>query len=143
MGRRVFRPNKIYKAEVAEAKGEEDTYKDRLLKYIPAEIVGLYITLSSLTLSAGGEIPVLSILWVIFALLFIMTPLYFFLVTKKPNVRTGVVQIIISTSAFVVWVFSLGDVSPFGFYSWYHPVYGALLLPTFTTLVALYRGDPD
>ena len=142
MGRRVLRPSKIYKFEAAAAKGEEDTYKDRLLKYIPTEIVGLYITLSTIALSAGGEIPVLSILWVIFALLFIVTPLFYFWVTKKPSVRMGVIQIIISTIAFAVWVFSLGELGPFGFYSWYHPVYAALLLPTFTALVAGYKGDP-
>jgi hypothetical protein len=44
-------------------------------------------------------------------------------------------QLGISTIAFVVWVFALGG--PFATVSWYQPIYGALLLPIFTFFVPM------
>jgi len=39
----------------------------------------------------------------------------------------------------VVWVFALGG--PFALCGWYNPVYGSILLPVFTLLVAIWEAE--
>jgi len=111
-----------------------DDYKSRLLKYIPAEVVAMYITLDSITRSAGNQIPLQPALWIVFTLLLIGTPLWLWRVMKVT--KRG--QLVISFFAFAVWVFALGG--PFALQQWYHPVYGALLMPLYTFLVPIIKG---
>ena len=111
---------------------EPDDYKSRLLKYIPAEVIGFYITAQSIVSSAGNPGPWL--LWGVFLFGLIVTPLYlrrFMKVTKT-------LQLVINTGAFVVWVFALGG--PFELAAWYQPVYGALLLPAYTLIIPLVES---
>jgi hypothetical protein len=113
----------------------QDDYQSRLLKYIPTEVVALYLTLDNILKSAAvDQQPDLTLLWIIFLLLVVFTPIYLWRVTK---VRKSV-QLIISTVAFVIWVFALGGV--FENLPWYKHYYGALLLPTFTFLVPIIEG---
>ncbi|HEX5055641.1 MAG TPA: hypothetical protein VFX02_04000 [Gammaproteobacteria bacterium] len=109
-----------------------DSYTDRLLKYVPAEVVALFITLDALVRSSS-EIPTF-IYWAIFLFCTAATYLYLWRVAK---VRKHC-QLAISTVAFVVWVFALGG--PFTHFDWYSPIYGGLLLPIFTFAVALYEA---
>jgi hypothetical protein len=53
------------------------------------------------------------------------------------------VQASISTAAFVVWVFALGE--PFDSFNFYHRVYGSLALIGFTLVVGLIvpRSEKD
>ena len=110
-----------------------DDYKDRLLKYIPADVIALYVALDGIvtTTVADDQVPVGTLRWIILLLVAAVTPLYLWRVAK---VRKRA-QIIISTIAFLVWAFYLGG--PFRTLSFYHPVYGALLFPLFTFLVPL------
>ena len=113
----------------------EDKYKDRLLKYVPAEVVTLYVTLTAL----AGTSPSLPawIGWAIFAVGLVATPFY---LRVMLDVSDGI-QIAISTIAFIVWVFALGG--PFTELSWYRPIYGGLLLPIFTFFVAGIKTAPQ
>lgn len=112
-----------------------DTYSDRLFKYIPAELVAGYIFAIGMTekLTEAGETRALQ--WLLFAIFLILTPLYLWRVQKVQKIS----QHIISALSFVVWVFALGG--PFALYSWYNPVYGAVLLPVFTLTVAIVEAD--
>lgn len=112
-----------------------DTYSDRLFKYIPAEIVAGYIFAAGMleNLAKSGEIRIFQ--WGLFLIFLIMTPLYLWRVQKVQKTS----QHIISALSFVVWVFALGG--PFSLYSWYNPVYGAVLLPVFTLAVAIVEAD--
>lgn len=113
----------------------QDDYQSRLLKYIPTEVVALYLTLDNILKSAAvNQQPDQTLLWIIFLLLVIFTPIYLWRVTKVRKT----VQLIISTVAFVIWVFALGGV--FENLPWYQHYYGALLLPTFTFLVPIIEG---
>ncbi|MGG6242150.1 hypothetical protein ACQ4N7_26330 [Nodosilinea sp. AN01ver1] len=49
--------------------------------------------------------------------------------------RPAITQTAISTGAFIVWVFALGE--PFSSLSFYRPLYGSLLLIFCTAFVAL------
>ena len=53
--------------------------------------------------------------------------------TKPP----AVTQIVVSTGAFVVWVFALGE--PFSSLAFYRPVYGSLLLILYNIIIPLFN----
>ncbi|MFL5538295.1 MAG: hypothetical protein ACJ8J0_04855 [Longimicrobiaceae bacterium] len=110
-----------------------DDYKDRLLKYIPGDVIALYVALDGIvsTVVAGGQVSVATLRWIILAFVAAVTPLYLWRVAKvkKPA------QIAISFVALLVWAFYLGG--PFRTLSFYQPVYGALLFPAFTFLVPM------
>ncbi|YAF95836.1 MAG: hypothetical protein AB3A66_25425 [Nodularia sp. CChRGM 3473] len=114
---------------------ERDDYQSKLLKYIPTEVVALYFTLDNiLKSSVADQQSIQTLLWIIFILLIISTPIYLWRVTK---VRKKI-QLMISTLAFIVWVFALGGI--FENLDWYRHYYGALLLPSFTFIVPIIEG---
>jgi hypothetical protein len=112
-----------------------DGYFDRLFKYIPAELVAGYIFVLGVAkqLTNAGEIRVFQ--WSLFIVFCILTPLYLWRVQKVQKFQ----QHIISLLSFVVWVFALGG--PFALSGWYNPVYGAILLPVFTLVVAIIEAE--
>lgn len=108
---------------------QADDYTSKLVKYIPSEVVALYIALGSILGTSDKSDGALY--WVVFAVCLIGTGLYLWRVTNV----TKVTQIVISVVAFFVWAFALGG--PFELLSWYDPVYGALLLPVYTFFVPM------
>ena len=112
-----------------------DHYSDRLMKYIPTEAIGFWLAVSGMIQSAGEDIPKITLLWVFFILGIFLTLIWIFKQTQKLRKPTAWTQIGISCVAFVVWVFATGE--PFSSLSFYRPVYGSLLLVTYTSLVAL------
>jgi hypothetical protein len=106
-----------------------DGYSDRLIKYIPAEVVALYLTLDALIRSAP-EVPSY-VYWGVLIFCFVGTYLYLWRIQKVKKQ----LQLHISGGAFLVWVFAIGG--PFAHLGWYNPLYAGLLLPMFTFLVAL------
>ena len=114
-----------------------DDYKTRLLKYIPAEVIALYLTLDGLLRPTAAH-PIAAtkmfIYWLVFAFGLVVTPLYLW---RVQNVRKTA-QLGISTVAFVVWVYALGG--PFQVMSNYDPLYGSILLPTYTFLIAIFEA---
>jgi hypothetical protein len=112
-----------------------DDYASRLLKYIPTETVAAYLALSGVVASANGQNRA-AMLWAVFAFGLLLTPLY---LRRVGRVRSWL-QLVISTAAFVVWVFALGG--PWALLSWYEPYYGTLLLIAFTTTAPLVIPVP-
>ena len=113
----------------------QDGYFDRLFKYIPAELVAGYIFVLGVVkqLTDAGEIMVFQ--WSLFVIFCILTPLYLWRVQKVKKLH----QHIISVLSYIVWVFALGG--PFALCGWYNPVYGAILLPVFTLVVAIIEAE--
>jgi hypothetical protein len=112
-----------------------DGYFDRLFKYIPAELVAGYIFVLGVVkqLTEAGEIRIFQ--WLLFIVFCILTPLYLWRVQKVQKLQ----QHIISLLSFIVWAFALGG--PFALCNWYNPVYGSILLPVFTLLVAIWEAE--
>jgi hypothetical protein len=108
-----------------------DSFQDRLLKYIPVEVVTTFVFLDGLVSVANGKLPVIALRWAIFFALLVGT---WFYLSRVQHVSKSK-QLAISTIAFAVWVFSLGG--PFTAFSWYSPVYGATLLPLYTFFVPI------
>lgn len=111
-----------------------DGYRDRLVKYIPAEVVAVFMTIDGILRSTERDRPLMVLGWLVFVFLLAMTPVYLSRlqgVTKRQ-------QLAISTAAFAVWVFALGG--PFLDFAWYRPIYGAILLPLFTFSAAVWEA---
>jgi len=107
-----------------------DNYVDRLVKYIPPDVIGAYAALHGFISSpqVGGD-PNVS--WGIFGIMLFATPLYLLRVRKvrKPA------QLLISTLAFAVWAFAYPGV-PF---STLHtnPIWAPIALTLFTFLIPI------
>jgi hypothetical protein len=112
-----------------------DGYRDRLVKYIPTEIIALYLTLAGVIAIVPEEEKPAGTFWAVFLLLLLLTPLY---LSRMEGVKKRQ-QLVISTACFFVWVFALGG--PFTETSWYHSWYGALLLPLFTFSIPLWEAE--
>lgn len=146
MARQVISQKDLLKMQPqAEVPGDEtsrtsitkaDTFTDRLLKYIPAEIVAVFILVQGLVLKMDPLDPnYKSIFWGVFLIFTILTPLYLW---RLQNVKK-LTQLVISLVAFVVWIFALGG--PFTTLNWYAPIYGEILLPIFTIVIAIVVAE--
>jgi hypothetical protein len=88
----------------APARRKPDTYADRLAKYVPAEVVSVYLFVDGTLRPIGAWIPLQAMLWGMFFLLIALTPFYLLRVQKVKKWK----QWVISEASFVVWVFSIG-----------------------------------
>jgi hypothetical protein len=113
----------------------KDGYFDRLFKYIPAELVAGYIFVSGAASGLTDQSESLILKWILFSVFCVLTPLYLWKVQKVIRIQ----QHIISLLSFAVWCFALGG--PFASFGWYDPVYGQVLLPVFTLIVAIWEAE--
>lgn len=129
MGRRIV----TRRLESGTSKEAVDEYQDRLLKYIPADVNAAWLALTGIVKSAT-TIPQSTVLWILFAILLILTPIWTWKETSQPNKPPAKTQIVVSTGAFLVWAIALGE--PFNRLSFYQPVYGSILLILYTLIVS-------
>jgi len=112
-----------------------DNYLDKITKLIPSEILGVWITIKTMV-EGNDSIPENSILLGIFMFCLFLTFAYIRLLPaeleKKPTVKQG----IISVGAFMVWAIAIGG-KPFISISWYHPIYGSILMVLYTVVIPL------
>ncbi|MEL6384270.1 MAG: hypothetical protein AAFQ89_17800 [Cyanobacteria bacterium J06626_18] len=131
MGRRIV----TRQLESTRGSAQVDTYFDKVIKYIPADVVAAWTVVVGLVSSAGEQIPKATILWVAYAFGLLMTGLWTWKQTedkKKPFAKT---QIGIAVIAFAIWVAAIGG--PFDFWPAYERLYGSLLLIAYTLTVGL------
>jgi len=104
----------------------------RLVKYIPAEIVALYLAVS-------GPIPKADVttLWWVFGLCAVITPFYLFFTTKDKTKGVLWVQVFLGTFAFPVWVFAIGG--PFLSLPWYKGYIASIVLAFVTFAFAAIK----
>lgn len=110
-----------------------DSFVDRLLKYIPADVVGGWIAVTGL-LSTLNPAPS-ALVWGLFVIFVVFAFAWTFRQTKLPGEPTAKKQIIIAGLAFVVWVFALGG--PFAGFSWWSSALGSIALIVFTLAAPL------
>jgi hypothetical protein len=117
-----------------------DDYLGRLLKYIPAEIVGFYLVAAGLISPQPGT-PNITGLWVVFALGFVLCVLYFWIATSRDEGKRPLwSQVILATIAYPVWVFAIGG--PFVSFSWYRSSVASIVLVFATVLFGMYKPEP-
>jgi len=114
-----------------------DTFFDRVIKYIPADIVGAWVAVTGIIAAnqASGTQPDSTLLWIAFVIGVILTFAWTWKQTLEPKKPPAWKQIVISTFAFVVWVFALGG--PFATLGFWKPMFGSLLLILYSLVVAL------
>src|SRR5262249_29236545 len=101
----------------ADSQPQGDSYLTRLIKYIPAEIIAIYVIVEGFV--KGGQLKVdTGQHWLIFAGFVIATPIYTFFATRQKGASTATGQIIISIFSFAAWAFALGG--PFENLGFYH-----------------------
>jgi|SRR5450432_1770205 hypothetical protein len=111
-------------------------YKDRLVKLIPTEIITAYVTIKGLVSGSGVQGNKQLLIWIVFAVLLIVNPLYLYYVTQVK--KTG--QIVFSSIAFVLWVMVIGGT--FGNILGFPPEFlGSILLVLYTLFIPfVYKG---
>ena len=111
----------------------DDSYFQKLLRYIPGDIVAAYLTVDGVLRSQIHNENWLP--WSVFGVLFLLTPFYVVFKMSDPPGFTFSRNFNVAASlfAFTVWVFAL-DGSFAHTFHWWNPVYGSVLLVV-TTLV--------
>jgi hypothetical protein len=112
-----------------------DTYFDRVIKYIPTDIVGAWVAVMGL-INGAANIPKGTILWIAFIFGVPLTAIWTLKQTAEPKKPLAITQTMISTGSFIVWVFALGG--PFATLDFYRPVYGSLLLILYTLVIGRF-----
>jgi small basic protein len=112
-----------------------DTYFDRVVKYIPADIVAAWVAVTGLVKSADNTVPKTTVLWVCFFVGIVLTAAWTWKQTNVGGLPAALKQIVVATIAFGVWVFALG--APFDALEWYRPLYASILLIGYTLAVGL------
>jgi hypothetical protein len=111
-----------------------DGYPDKLVKYIPADVVAAWLAVTGIV-NSDSAMPQKTLLWVLFAIFLVMTALWTLKQTAAKGKPPAKTQTAIATGSFAVWVFALGG--PFATLAFYRPAYGSLVLIVYTLFVAL------
>jgi hypothetical protein len=116
-----------------------DSYRERLFKYIPAEVVVLYVAVYGIAYALLAADPWFSLIarWILIAGI-VGTPLYLW----KAGQVTDWVQLVISTAGFVLWACALGVV-PVSEMPGYNQIIASLALPLYVVLSPLIEGIPE
>jgi hypothetical protein len=111
-----------------------DGYFDKVVKYIPADVIAAWTAVTGLISSATG-VSSATLLWIAFVVGIVVTAAWTIRQTTIPKLPLAITQTAISTGAFIIWVAALGG--PFNSLGFWNPAYGSLLLIAYTLLVAL------
>lgn len=112
----------------------EDKYKDRLLKYIPADVIAIYLTLQGFVAMLREPAPIRLLHWVAFGLILVISIPW----QRKVAKIVKWAQVWIGTGAFCVWAITVGE--PFTAATlgdWYQSAYGAMIPALYTFLIPL------
>ena len=119
--------------------GSPDTYSDRVLKYVPADVVAAWVAANGIIKEANPR-PTPVALWIIFGVGLVLCALWTYKEVSRTNRNAAPVQMIVSSGAFAVWVYALGGPFP-DWLGFYHAYIGSLLLIAYTLLVGLVVPD--
>ena len=112
----------------------DESYFEKLLKYIPGDIVAGWVALNGIIVGEAGNSPTLQ--WIVFAALLVLSPLYMcYMKTQPPGLTLSkTFPCLVAAFAFAVWVFALGGPFSAQWPALYKPVYGSIVL-ILTTLI--------
>jgi hypothetical protein len=114
-----------------------DNYWSRVVKYVPGDVIAAWLGLSGL-LAARTTVKI-GLLWALFGVLLVITPISVLRATRVTGLPPARSQAMLSTIAFAVWVFAIGQ--PFSHYSFYDASYGGVAIILFTLISGLI--DPE
>jgi hypothetical protein len=117
---------------------DNQSYRDRLLKLIPSEIVAAFLVIEGMlepSLTAR-DLPV-AVSWAVFALLFVLTPVYLCQVHQVRRLP----QLALTTVTFAVWVYTLGG--PFKYQGWHSATIASVVLVLWTLVIPLVPNGAE
>lgn len=112
---------------------EPDNWAARLAKEIPADVITVYLASVGIIRGINNSSEQNIFYWVVFAFLLVITPFYQWRIKKITKWQ----QIVLSTGALAIWVFSLGG--PFTQFTWYSSSLGTLVLLLYTLVLAVAK----
>jgi hypothetical protein len=151
MSRRIISKRTIAayeKAGVAAPQTQPDGYLSRLIKYIPSEVIAIFLVVNSLAAGqatiGGVKVPFQLTdqqYFIAFAVFLVITPIYVWRVTSVPKMKPATGQIIISIISFATWAYATGK--PFTHTQYYNPLLAAVLVPVVALLAGLIDPNPQ
>jgi len=140
MGRRIVTARMASQGVAVAAAPGVDGYFDRLVKYIPADVVAAYVAVQGVLPGVrAGETPAPTWLtWGLIAVFAAITAVWTYRQTRTPAARApAATQVITATAGFLVWAFALGG-EPFASLGWYGdmPYLGSIVLVVFMLAAA-------
>jgi hypothetical protein len=114
-----------------------DNYGSRVVKYVPGDVIAAWLAVSGLL--AGRTTAKIGVLWAVFGVLIVITPISVLRATRVKGLPPARAQAMLSTAAFAVWVFAIGQ--PFSHYSFYDASFGGVAIILFTLVSGLI--DPE
>jgi hypothetical protein len=130
----------------------KDEYKDRLVKYIPAESIALYTFADKFLIAFYGidaagnatknppDSALMFLSWLLVLLGLVGTPIYLYR-QRAANQRWGL-HATVSTVAFVFWSYTMGG-SLFLTHHWYNVVIAGVAAPIFTFVAGWFEPKPQ
>jgi hypothetical protein len=90
--------------------GDADGYVDKVVKYVPADVIAAWTTIVALIKAATG-IPTSTVLLICLVIGLAVTYWWTWQTTKEANQPPQIKQAIVATIAFLVWALALGDLN--------------------------------
>jgi hypothetical protein len=116
-----------------------DSYRERLVKYVPVEIIVLYVAVYGILYAVAGFDPWFS--FTSFWLLVAGIMAVFLYLWIAEGISDGI-QMAISIIGFVLFAFALG-VIPLSTLPGYNQVIASVALPVYVFVSPLFEGVPD
>jgi hypothetical protein len=131
---RTARDARIEAERAATAPAPEDGWLEKIVKYVPTEIVGAYIAIAAVLGEPQGKADARA-LWVFFTILLVLTPLYTLVAAARPGLPRPAFQALAATVAFAAWVAAIGG--PFRMLEGYDSRYAVAVMIVVTLLLPL------
>jgi hypothetical protein len=97
----IPKPGPILAADTKKSTG----YPERLVKYIPGEIITGYLFVLGVMNTIDSSTEILWAHIITFSIFLILVPVYYIIIAKKDEPKRK--QIIISTLAFIIWIYNI------------------------------------
>ena len=117
-----------------------DNYFEKIMKYIPSEIVGAWIAIQGIAKNIATQNIIF--LWGILIFLSVLTFFYINNQTSVANKPPAIKQTLISVGAFLIWAFAIGG-EPFESLAFYNSGYGAILMILYTLTIPVISLKHD
>ncbi|BAZ39552.1 hypothetical protein NIES4101_55060 [Calothrix sp. NIES-4101] len=117
-----------------------DNYFQKIMKYIPSEIIGGWIAIQGIAKNITTQNT--TFLWVILVFLTILTFFYINNQTSEANKPPAIKQTLISVGAFIIWTIAIGG-EPFESLSFYNSGYGVILMILYTLTIPIISLKHD
>jgi len=122
-------------AQTQDGNTGNDPYLNKLIKLVPTEIIGVYLTVFNLIKAQQGNPENnYQLQWIVFIILALITPFYL----KRVAQISSWSQIVLCFLSFCIWVFTIGGPMDGKMIVGFTPQFlGAIILPIYTLVIPM------